>query len=338
MGFTSQSGQVGFRTQPTKGTYVDPGEALLGIFMRLKGGGLTGKRELIVPDPEIGGNRDIPDAYLGPIIFSGEYEFYARMESLATLMKAALGSAGSATAGVGDALVGTHTFTPTDAIPWLSIEEQVANSYEVFNYTDAKVNTLHLEVDAQGYVSGTVGIIALGQTSDETATVAPDWDTTPLLVSTNVTVTYDSALLPAKKWTIDINNNLEDNDFRLGSVFAADVTPKRREITMGVTIRPADSTLWKQATYGSGAASVAAGGAAEKNSIVISAPSYENIGTSIEKHLLEVTAADAAIAPFEVKPNGDDVLEHDIEIKLFRPDPAVAVIVPVIKNGLATVL
>ncbi len=335
MGFTSQSGQVGFITQPVMGVFTDP---VAGIFMRLKGGGLSGKRELIIPDPEIGGNRDIPDAYLGPIIFSGEYEFYARTESLATLLYAALGAKSSSTAGTAGTLVGTHVITPADAIPWLSIEEKVANSYEVFRYTDAKVNTLHVEVDAQGYIMGTVGIIALGQTSDATPTASPVWDTQPLIVGTNVDVLYDAVALPAKKLTIDINNNIEDNDFRLGSVFAADATPKRREVTASVTIRPADSDLWKLATYGSTAATEAAGGAADKNALSVVGESYENIASSSTKHHIGMAATYATIKPFEVKPSGDDVLEHDIEIQMLRPVTATPLCTFTVKNHLAAVL
>ena len=36
-----------------------------------------------------------------------------------------------------------------------------ATGYEIFKYTDCKVNTLHLEADANGYLMGTVGMIGL---------------------------------------------------------------------------------------------------------------------------------------------------------------------------------
>src|SRR3990167_5290275 len=102
MGFQSQAGQVGFQTQSAKGVYNDPSTG--GIFMRTKSGSLGGKRELMIPDPEIGGNRDVPDALLGPISFAGDYDFYARMDSLATLLYWALGAKSSSSAGAGTTL------------------------------------------------------------------------------------------------------------------------------------------------------------------------------------------------------------------------------------------
>lgn len=337
MGFTPQSGQVGIRTQPTKGLYQDPGAAApAGIFFRTRQGALNAKRTLLVPDAEIGGNRDVPDAYLDSVIWAGQYDFYLRLEAAATLLYAALGAKSSTFTGVSTAQVGTHVITPQDALPWLSVEEAIANGYEVFNYTDVVVNTLHLEVD-NGYASGTVGVIALKQTAGNVKTAVPHWDPSNLIVGSNVTVTYNSLVLPAKKWSIDINNNVEENDFRLGSITAADATPKRREVTMGVTTRPTDSGLWRRAVYGSSAATVAGGGAASKSPVQILMSTYENIGTSTTKYSLQIDAPSAAIAPYDNKVSGDNVMESDFNINLYRPDNTVGLMTATVKNGLAAV-
>ena len=338
MGFSPQAGQVGIRTQSAKGSYADPGAAdpNYGIFFKTKSGSFGTKRDLLVTDPEIGGNRDVSDAYLGPAIFVGEFEFYCRLEAIATLLYGALGAKSSATSGAGATLVGTHTLTPADTIPWLSVEEAVANGFEVFQYTDAVVNTLHLEVEANGYVQGSVGLIALSQTSGNTKTASPHWDPSNLIVGTNVNVVYNSVTLPAKKWTLDINNNIEDNDFRLGSLFATDLTPKRREVMMSCTVRPTDATLWKRAAYGSSAATSVQGGTAAKAAIAVDALSYENINSSSTKYEISLDAPSAAIKPFDNKVNGDDVLEQDFEIQLFRPTTADLATFTV-KNGIATV-
>ena len=338
MTFNPQNGQFGIRTQPVKGTYSDPGAAApAGVFFRTRGGALGGKRELLIPDPEIGGGRDIPDAVLGPIIWAGEIEFYVRMEAAATLLYGALGGKSSSVSGVGEALVGTHVLTPADILPWLSAEEAVADSYDVFNYTDLVVNTLHMECDASGYFMGTVGLLALKQTAGNTRTAAPHWDPTNLIVGTNVSVTYNSVVLPAKKFSIDINNNIEDNDFRLGSLFAADLAAKRREVSLGVTIRPNDSNLWRQAVLGAAAATSAQGGTAAKSAVEVSASTYENIGTSSTPYSLLVEAPSATIAPYDNKVSGDDIIENDLEIRLFRPDPAVDLLTATVDNGLADV-
>ena len=61
MGFVAQAGHVGFKTQTAKGTYLSPARSpptrACSFF---RSGALGGNRELLVPDPEIGGARDIP--------------------------------------------------------------------------------------------------------------------------------------------------------------------------------------------------------------------------------------------------------------------------------------
>jgi len=342
MSFKSQPSTLGLRTQSAKGTYADPGAASpnQGVFIRYTGGGLAANRDLMIPDAEIGGNRDIPDAALGPVSWGGDFNGYARMEFLATIMKGVLGSAvDSGTTATGF----THTITPVDAtaLPWLSVEEDVGDVFEKFRYIDAKVNTLHLEAEATGYLMTTFNLLALTQTAGNTQTPSGSqrWDTSPLLVGTNITVTYNGASLPAKSFSMDINNNLEDDDFRLGSLTLPDAVEKRREVTMGVTIRPQDSSLWKQAVYGSSAATAPSGGAATKQQAVITITSYEDIpGATVgTKYVTTITVPKAAIAPFSVEPNNDDVLQTDLEIRALRPDPTVALLTVAVKNSFATV-
>ena len=324
MAFQSQGGQVGLRFQTTKGAYADPGATAPnnGVFMRLRSGALSGDRELITPDPEIGGNRDVPDAYLGPIAFSGTYDFYARMKSLSYLLRGVLGSAPVAT-NVTDYT--QFVFTPADltALPWLSVEEAIGNGYEVFRYVDGKVNSLHLEVDAAGYLMGSAQIIALSQTSGHTRTAVPAWDTSPLYVGSTVAVTYNAVSLPAKSFSMDITNNMEDDDFRLGSVFLGDLTEKRREFTFSLDIRPDDAALWKRATYGSAAATSAQAGAVSKAAMQITITSYELIpGANVETYKLVIDIPSAAIRPFTLDPSGDDVIQHTMEVQALRPNPA----------------
>lgn len=339
MGLLSQEGHVGVRTQAAKGTYADPGAVApnQGVFFRIRSGALGGNRDLLIPDPEIGGNRDIPGAALGPIAFSGEYDFYGRMESLATIMYGALGAKD---ADSGTALTGfTHVLKPGSTIPWLSVEEKIANAFEVFKYTDAKVNTFHLEADAAGYLMGTAGFIALTQATTTATTDANQRvDTSPLLVGTNIDVVYGGVTLPAKSFSLDVNNNLENDDFRLGSLFLGDLTEKRREIQMGVTIRPEDSDLWKQATWGASTAT-APQGMPTYDDVSIVITSYEDIpgATAPMPYSLTISVPSAVIAPFSVDPSGDDVLQHDLEIHAVRPDPTVDILTATIVNSYETV-
>lgn len=313
-----------------KGVFAAPGDTVVpGVFARILSGSMSGNRDLIIPDPEIGGNRDIPDAYLGPIAFSGSYEMYGRAKFVATMLRAALGTAVSTL--VTDHY--EHTITPLDtgSLPWLSVEEAIADSYEVFNYTDVKVNSLHFECDAEGYLKVSCDLIGLTQTAGNTRTVTPAWDTTPLFVGSNITCTYNAVSLPAKAFSLDINNNIEDNDFRLGSVALGDAVEKRREVMAGVTIRPDDSSLWRQATYGSSVATSAAAGAAVKQQLVVTILTYELIpGADVEKYSIIFTIPKATIKPYSLSPSGDDVIEHDFEIQALRPLNATPIITAVV--------
>jgi hypothetical protein len=339
MGFVSQSGHVGFKTQSVKGTYMDPGAVApnQGVFVYTRSGAMGGNRELMIPDPEIGGSRDVPDAGLGPISFSGEYDFYARMESIGQLLYNAFGTKEAPT---GTALTGyTHSITPGDTLPWVSVEEKIGNGFEVFKYTDCKVNTLHLEADANGYLMGTAGLIGLTQeTTTATASGSQRRDTSPLVVGTNVVVAWNGASLPAKSFSLDINNNIEDDDFRLGSLFLGDLTEKRRDITMNVTIRPNDAALWKTAMWG-GPTATEPGGQSFKDDVTITIGTYEDIpgATAGVKYNLTFTIPYAIIAPFSVDPSGDDVLEHDIEIRAVRNVPATPIITASVRNSYATI-
>jgi hypothetical protein len=333
MGFSSQAGQIILRTQETKGTYQsDTGTA--GIAVKLKSGTLASSRELMIPDPEIGGGRDVVDALLGASSWSGDYEFYARNDMLLTLLNACLGG----DAAVTTTGVTTHTFTPSDSsqLPFLSIEERIGASLETFNYTDCVVNTLHLESDANGYVSGTAGIISALQTAGNTPTADPVWDTSPLMVGTNVTVTYNSVTLPAKSFSLDINNNFEDDDYRLGSFFIGDLTPKRREVTASFNIRESSSALWRQAVYGTPAAS-GVGGLTTKQQLVITISSYEMIpgGTPSTAYSLAITIPKYILTPYSFAVSGDDVIEDDIAGQAVRPDSATPILTAVAKSGLA---
>lgn len=339
MGFLSQAGHLGLKTQAVKGTYLDPGAVApdQGVFVRTRSGSMGGNRDLLVPDPEIGGNRDVPDAQLGPISFSGEFDIYPRWESIPFFLKGVFGSATSAGA-VGTGF--THTIGLSDAdIPWISVEEKIANGYEAFKYTDSKINTFHLEADASGFLMGTAGLIALKQEilDPPTDLVAQRVDNSPLITGTQVVVRWNNVQLPARSFSMDVTNNLEDDDFRLGSLFLGDLVPKRREVTMGVTIRPQDATLWRTAMWG-GPAATQPLSSSFKDDVIISIISTDDIpGAAGVKYQMDVTIPKAVIAPFNPEPSGDDVLEHDLEIRALRPDPAVALLSATVKNSFATV-
>lgn len=331
MGFSSQAGQVGFMTQAAPGVFP-AGFASDAIFMKLRSGALGASRELLITDPEIGGGRDTVDAYLGAISFAGDYEYYARLEALPTLLKACLGSAASVTA---DGTT-THTFTPLDSatLPYLAVEEAIGGNMEVMQFTDCVVNTFHIEAEANGYLTGTCGLIGRTGVAGATKTATPVWDNSPMTVGTNITLTLGGVSLPAKSFSLDINNNFEDDDFRLGSFFLGDLTAKGREVSGSFAIRPANSALWRRAVLGSGVATTPQG-LVTKEPLVISCATYEDIvGSSpAVKNQFNITIPQIALEPYALEPSGDDVIENDVSWRGLRPNPATPIITPVIKNG-----
>ena len=335
MGFSSQSGQVLFATQATEGVFP-AGFGSAHTAMKLRGGALGPSRDLLIADAEIGGGRDTSDAYLGAVSYSGDYEFYARLESLPTLLKAVLGTAASATA----TGVNTHTITPTDSatLPNLAIEEKVGSGLETFQYTDAVVNTFHLEAEANGYLTGTAGLIAKTQVAGATPTASPTWDTSPMLVGTNITVTLGGVALPAKSFGFDINNNFEDDDFRLGSFTLGDLTAKGREVSGSVAVRPNDSAMWRRAVYGTPSAT-GPGGVTTKDELVITATTYEDIAgsTPLTKSSISITIPKIILEPFGLEPSGDDILENDISWRAVRPSNATPICTVVVKNASDTI-
>ncbi len=335
MGFGSQAGQVMFGTQTVQGTYLAT-MATTGKAMKLRSGSLGPNRELLVTDPEIGGGRDTSDAYLGAVSWSGDYEFYARLEGITTLLKGVLGSAASATT----TGVSTHTITPLDSatLPFLSIEERIGSALETYQYTDSVVNTFHLEADANGFLMGTAGLIAKTQLAGATATPTPTYDNSPLIVGTNITLTYNAVTLPAKSFSLDITNNFEDDDFRLGSFFLGDLTAKAREITGSFTVRPQDSALWRQAVYGL-AASTSPGGLTTKNQLVITCTTYEDIvaGIPATKGSITITIPKVALEPYALEPSGDDVIENDVSWRALRPVVATPIATVVVKSAASAI-
>lgn len=431
MGYSSQGGHVSLMTQAAQGTFP-AGFNAGAVSMLLRSGALSTSRDLLIPDAEIGGGRDIPDAYLGAVHWSGDYEFYGRMRALPTLLYACLGLKASGPAGtqdivtlavtgaptggtftltygaqttaalpynadaatvqaalwalstIGDgdvyvtggpfpatsmaltftgAMNGTvtavtatptftggttpaitvthtatgvsatppgaafrHVLTPSDGaqLPFVAIEEAIGAGLEVFRYTDAVINTMHLECDANGYLMGTAGVIAKTQVAGSAPLTAGQiqsgLDGTPMMVGTNITATYNGVALPAKSFSFDFNNNFEEDDYRLGSFFIGDLTPKRREITVGVHIRESSSALWRQASYGQ-AAAVGPGGITTKQGLNIVCQTYELLPgvTPNTPYTLEMNFPKAVLKPYSLTASGDDIIESDLEFQILRP-------------------
>jgi hypothetical protein len=344
VGFGSQAGYFGLRQYAGGGT-VPADLATAGVVYRLRSGSLGPNRDLLVPDAEIGGNRDISDAYLGAVSWSGDLDMYLRLKEAGSLLAGVLGTA---TGPTGTLSTGgfVHTINPTESstLPFFWAEEQISGSpaFEVFSYQNLVMNTLHLEAEANGYLMATVGALARVQTAGVTPTAglaANRVDQSPMIVGTNITVTYNAVTMPAKSFSLDVNNNVEDDDYRLGSFFLGEQTAKRREVTAGLTVRPTSSALWRQAVYGVGAAT-GAGGITTKQPVVITINSYEDmpgVTGPANKYTLTITIPNAILTPLGLDPSGDDVIEHDLEIQAVRPAVGTSLITATLRTDKATI-
>ncbi|AKL88190.1 putative major tail protein [Gordonia phage GMA3] len=337
MGYGSQSGQIIIGSQTGPGA-TNNALATDGTSLKLTSGSLAGNRELLVLDPEIGGSRATSDADLGPVSFSGDYEMYVRFRTAALLLYGALGNKVStphATAPTDTAF--EHVITATDSaqLPFWTVYEEISNDLERNLYTDAVVNTFHMEADAGGHLTATAGMLARLMTANATNIDGRTLvDNTSTVVGTNILVKYDGVTVPAKSFSLDIANNVEDDDFRLGSFFLGDMTAKSLEVTGSMTLRHESNAMMRQALFGS-ASATQIGGLTTKEGLEIEMQSYIDIpGATGVKFSINIECPFTILNPFAFEPSGDDALENDVELTMVQKDPAQSVITATVTNDL----
>lgn len=221
----------------------------------------------------------------------------------------------------------SNLFVPSDApqLPFLGIEENVGGGFDVFRYTDAVVNTLHFESDANGFFMGTAGMIArLQEAMPSPVDVSDKFDNLDTIVGTNISVSFGAQNLAGKSVSVDFTNNFETDDFRLGSFFIGDLTPKRRELTVGLTIREQDHDMWRQATYGNSAATMP-GGVVQKENVTITASTYSVIpgASPALAYSMSIIIPYCVLRPYALNVSGDDIIDSDIEFQALRPYPSI---------------
>lgn len=338
MGYNSQNGVTIIRSQPTAGTLASDIETK-GVALRNTSGAMRLNREPLIPDPEIGGGRDISDALLGPASCTGEYEAYGRFgSSFATILRAALGLSVSA-ADATNTGVHHHTITPSDAssLPLLSIYERISSGLETATYRDCVVDSVSINVDASGFLTVSYSIIGKRQTLN-VVEIDPTtlYDNTGMTVGTNVVATMGGVNIKPKSLTWELSNNIDADDFRLGQFFLEDLTPKRRESTLTMRLRHEDRLLLRQANLGAPTATEV-GGLTTKSPLSIEIQSYEEIdgAATPAMHALTLDFPSAMVSPFALEPSGDDVLENDVEFRTLRPNMAVPLLTAEFTNGVA---
>jgi hypothetical protein len=306
--FNAQQGYIGFRGQVNKGGFLAPT-----IFTKVLSGGLGADTELLVPDPEIGGGRDITDVFPGAVKFSGDTEFYFRPESLGVLLYGLMGTVATSNLGSG---AYRHTFQTLTSgnLPYLSGQEKVADVLDTFNYVDGKVNSLTLDSESNSLLRGSFNLIFTTQSGNISPQV-PVFDTSPILVSHGGTITLDGTIVSCKSVSFEFNNNLDDDDFRIGNRFLGQLVEKRRELNVSLTIRPQDIDFYRKAVYGDSASPYTPKNDVYTGSLVLNFESPGNIpGGSGLPYRLQITLQEVAFKPFPISPSGDDPIDFEMEV------------------------
>lgn len=345
--YQSQLGQMGFIKQASVGAAGTIATAPPTRWAKLRSTSVGGERSLMIPDPEIqgAGGRDINRVYLSPVNFTGDYGFYMRSEALPLAIYGAMGGGGGAP--TGSAAAGyVHAFTPADTLPAYTIQEQISNGFDVFQYVDTYFNTLHLEAAADAYLMGTLGVAARTQTAGVTP-ATPAFDATPMFVGSNIVITLGGTFsaatgtvsggttLPAANFSLDYGNNMEVDHFVLGSLFVDQMTPKRRTVTGNFTLRPTSNSYFRQAMYGA-SASTSPSGQVTVQGMTIVCTSYEIIsGATSQVYQVSINMPEVIWAPFKPEASGEDTVEHSIDFQAVKI-AAANIATVVVTNGVST--
>ena len=307
--YGSQTGYVGFARQTASGVYTTPTK-----YMYVTSASIDPDTDLLIPDPEIGTGRAIADdVYNGPIKWTGSIEFNVRPEAFGLLAYAAMGSCTSS--GIDGSNSYGHTFRLENQLVPLSIEKNVGDGLEVFGYTDCKVNTLSLSATAGELVTGSVEIIGTDETSGKT-NQAETYETAPIFTYAGGTVTLDGVVTSVKEVSLELNNNIVDDDYRLGSRKLGSLVEKRREVSAKITIVPQDSSTYKKAVYGSGTATTTSGSQLTyTGSLDLHFESATGIpNTASTKYSMDINIQKAVFRAAPLPISGDDMIIEELDM------------------------
>jgi len=329
--YMSEEGYIGISRQSASGTYVTPQ-----LYMYMKSCDIGPDTDLLIPDPEIGTGRDITDdVYVGPVKYTGSLEFNVRPNAFGLLV---LGATGAVTSSGIPGQTGAygHTFTfENDLVP-LSIEKRVGAGLENFGYNDCKLNSLHLECAAGEFVSGSAEIIGITETagkSVQTATFATD----PILTYDGGSITLEGGQISVKSLSFDINNNLVDDDYRIGGRKLATLEEKRRELAASLEIVPTDYNVFRKTYYGATGSTTVSGAGVQDTytgSLFLKFASAKAVADGLtQKYEMEVNIPKAVFRAAPLPISGDDMIVETLEMLPVKGTQSISTIV--IRNGQA---
>ena len=290
----------------------------------------------VMPVKEIGrysttdAGRDQGPAYVSRFGVAGDFQVYAHPQGIGTLFRAALGA--NANSGAGPNY--THTITPADDLPYLTIWRMVGNV--IFErFVDCKVGSLRLSGSAGSPLTLSLSVEGIRSTFEaaDTALAAllNETDAGYLYPEAAGAILIDGAAQPLSSIEFEVNNNV--SSYQADDYFPQDIDPGAREVTLSFSTRFTGATAfpdYRTFYYGSAAGTT--------QSTVITPRTFavtftRNANTSLKIDLPRITYAAIPVNP---DPGGDP-LEVEVSTSVEKPSGATPIVTVTVKDQNATV-
>jgi hypothetical protein len=310
--FASELGHIGLSKEASSGLFANPSKYLL-----VTSAEINPDTDLLIPDAEVGGGRDIVDGGVahGTIKWSGSLDYYLRPEAIGLLLLGATGAVVSS--GISGSAYG-HQFKMIDYLQPLCIEQNVASTLDTLDYTDVKVNSFHIEASAGEFVTGSSEIVAIAVTAGG-VNHTPTFETAPVFTYAGGYVELEGAQISVKSFSFDVNNNLVDDDFRIGSRTLASLVEKRREVTASLEIAPSDNTLFRKSVFGSSTAAAASGSQQlYSGSLFLRLESPTSIPGSAVRYQMDINIPKAIFEASPLPQSGDDLVVQTLSMRAVK--------------------
>lgn len=307
--------------QGTLATVALPGVALGAYKSALAGGGMSIARN-IGQLAETDSSRDQGVSFVSGVSTTGSPEIYVRDDSLGLWLLATLGA---------DAAAGTtnftHTMTPSNALPYMSVWRDVADTlWEA--YVDCKVSTLVVAATAGNPLTATAtltGRTATRLTADPSTTASIPMSNGYAYNYNDATVTLGGgATALVSGMTLTINNNITAQ--QTDDVITYDVVEGQRTVELDFDLIFATLDEYNKFHFGG------ISNTAISPTIFTTSADFKfanGVNNSIEFSLPSLAYTDF---PVDVNPNGDPI---SVAVKAIGQRSASPIITAIVKNQVA---
>jgi hypothetical protein len=257
-GLSGKSAWLAYAKQTGKGTI-----ATAPTFKSAFAGGNVGPVLETDRLSETDSSRDQSSAYLTTSGVEGSPELYVRAKTIGFWLHAALGT--TVTTGSGPNY--THTITPGNALPWLTLWKNIGGPTGLFEaYQDCQASSIAISAEAGSPLSATIGIQGLiptrlvleGSGTGVDPTISPalaiDADTVFNFNNAAVSLGGSSTRL-IRSFELTVENNIERQ--QTDDIVPYDLAPGQREISLGFDMLFENITEYNKFYYGGASGAVA---------------------------------------------------------------------------------